>query len=152
MTDFEQIVGRFAAWFQVEERAWMEERQSRWNVAALESLAPRRRGEEYAFVRLPDGWDTIGLDPIVAVEDGEELTLIIPAAQARSRGWPIELLAACIEIADVTGFGAAGPATIIAARLTAYEIPHRIVAGLECLLVFMPVDRVEDAFDSLPRP
>jgi len=149
--DFAWVVARFASWVENEERAWTEERRSRWPVATLSSLAPQRREGTYAFVRAPVRWDPSGLDLTVVVEDADGVTLVLPEAQARERGWHIELLAACIEVSDVTAFSAVGPATIIVAQLTTHGVPHRLVGGLERLLVFIPVDQVEAAFALMPR-
>ena len=117
----------------------------------LRRLLPELRDGTWAFTCVPPDTDLAGLDVVATMREHEGLTLVVPAAQALARGFPIALRCAWITMTASTALDEIGITAAIAAALADAGIPCNVIAGAHHDHVFVPYERASDALFCLTQ-
>ncbi len=113
----------------------------------LATLDVERRPGRFAFV----SGDHPELRPVAAamIDEAEGTTLVVPVDAARSAGIDVEFEAAWLTLTVFSALDAVGLTAAFSAALGTVEIPCNVLAGYHHDHLLVPVDRVDDAVDTL---
>jgi hypothetical protein len=123
--------------------------RNRSRTDVLRRLAPQLHDGTWAFTSIPPDTDLAGLDVVATMREREGLTLVVPEAQARARGFPIALRCAWITMTASTSLDETGITAAFARVLADAGIPCNVIAGAHHDHVFVPVERAREALQCL---
>lgn len=117
----------------------------------LASLAPALSTEEFVFCSFQQAryGERSELQPIVAVVEGEGLTLVIPRANADAGGIGYESVFRCITLHVHSSLDAVGLTAAFATKLTEYGISANVVAGFYHDHIFIQAEQAENAIAAI---
>ena len=115
----------------------------------LATLAVQRRPGVYTYVavKVP----TPGLLAVAdaMVVEGELTTLVVPIAAAERAGLPVAVKMAWLTLTVQSSLEAVGLTAAFSAALGQRDIPCNVLAGYHHDHILVPVDRAEEAIDTL---
>lgn len=117
----------------------------------LASLAPVLGTEEFVFCSFKQGLygDHQQLQPIVAVAEGEGLTLVIPRAKADAGGIGYRSVFRRITLQVHSSLDAVGLTAAFATRLTEHGISANVIAGFYHDHIFVQAEQAENALAAI---
>jgi uncharacterized protein len=115
----------------------------------LAGLDPLLHEGEYVFVTLPDRRTPAGVDPVLAFDEEEGRTLVLPRDQADAAGLAGVFHSAWITLRIHSSLQAVGMMAVIAAALAEAGISCNAVSAYFHDHIFVPADRAPEAVDLL---
>lgn len=117
----------------------------------LASLAPALDTEEFVYCSFKQAryGDHQQLQPIVAVAEGEGLTLVIPRAKADAGGIGYESVFRRITLQVHSSLDAVGLTAAFATRLTEHGISANVIAGFYHDHIFVQAEQAENALAAI---
>ena len=117
----------------------------------LAEMNPILHHEEYVFCTFPDALygDHIELQPIVAVQEGEGLTLVIPREVAAEHDIPCTATFRLLTLMVHSSLEAVGLTAVVATRLAEAGISANVVAGFYHDHIFVPAAAGDRALQAL---
>ena len=115
----------------------------------LSSLSPALHDGVFVFTSVHPTTDLHGLDVVATMREDEGLSLVLPEAEARSRGFPILFRAAWITLCVASDLQAVGLTAAVANALAAAGIACNVIAGVHHDHVFVPFAQAAAALSTL---
>ena len=117
----------------------------------LASLAPALDTEEFVFCSFEHAryGDHQELQPIVAVAEGEGLTLVIPRAKADAGGIGYQSVFRRITLQVHSSLDAVGLTAAFATRLTEHGISANVIAGFYHDHIFVQAEQAQNALAAI---
>ena len=119
--------------------------------ALLTTLDPWLHPGEFAFVNVPEGTDSLALDPIMTFRETEGRTAIVEADAALRAGLPIVFRCACITLRVHSELEAVGLTAAVSTALAEAGIACNVVAAVHHDHLFVPVEMAQTALQVLRR-
>lgn len=116
---------------------------------SLPELDPELHAGTFAFTMVPVATSLAELDIVATMREREGLTLVLPEAQAKERGFAVAFRCAWITLRLASALDAVGLTAAFARALADEGIACNVIAGTHHDHVFVPVLRAQDAIDCL---
>ena len=116
---------------------------------SLPELDPELHEGTFAFTTVPVTTSLAGLDVVATMREPEGLTLVLPEAQAKERGFEVQFRCAWITLRLASALDAVGLTAAFARALADLGIACNVIAGTHHDHLFVPVDRAQDALRCL---
>lgn len=117
--------------------------------ALLRGMRPVLNGGIYAYCVLPSGMELRGIEVLATFREHEGVTVILEESAALAAGLEIRFRAAWITLAVDSALAAVGFTAAFARALGDAGIACNVIAAVHHDHVFVPVERAQDALDTL---
>lgn len=117
----------------------------------LSGLTPLLQPGEFVFCTVPGGTlaESVAFEPLMSFVEAEGLTLILPRARAEAAGLAFEGAYRQLTLGVHSSLEAVGLSAAVCTALAAEGISANMVAAFYHDHVFVPVERAEQALDTL---
>ncbi len=115
----------------------------------IASAAPRHEPGEYVFVTLSDATAIERLQPIGTFREAEGWSVLCARAHAEASGLPFSGCFGWIVLEVHSSLHAVGFLAAITSRLALEKIPCNAVSAYHHDHLFVPIERVEEAMETL---
>ena len=114
-------------------------------------MSPKLMDGEYVYCTLQDAQygDYSDLEPVVAINESEGLTLIIPKSKADDKNISYESVFKGITLSIHSSLDAVGLTAAFSSKLTEHEISANVIAGYYHDHIFVQREYVERAIEAL---
>ena len=117
----------------------------------LSNLKPKRHNTPFVFTSISQASeiDWRNLSPFAMFQEKEGVSLILPLDVARSRQFDFENIFSCITLEVHSSLNAVGLTAVVSHALASRNIPTNIVAAFHHDHLFVPVERADEAIQTL---
>ncbi|MFN2288159.1 MAG: ACT domain-containing protein [Chromatocurvus sp.] len=115
----------------------------------LACMRPELNPGRYAFVTLPEGYDLDDSLVVASICEAEGRSVILPEQIVQSLGLPAAFTAAWITLKVHSDLAAVGLTAAFSTALAESGISCNVVAGVHHDHLFVPLDRAQQAMDTL---
>jgi len=115
----------------------------------LACMQPELNPGRYAFVTLPEGFSLDFSLIVASIREAEGISVIVPEQIARGLELPIAFTAAWITLSVHSDLAAVGLTAAFSRALAEAGISCNVVAGVHHDHLFVPLDRAQQAMDTL---
>lgn len=119
----------------------------------LQNMAPALSHGEYVFCTFPNAryGDRPELEPIVAVQEREGLTMVLPRASAEAIGFRFATTYRSVTLGIHSSLESVGLTASVTRHLAARGISVNVIAGYYHDHLFVPTARAEEAVEALQQ-